>query len=305
MKTTTFLLSILFAGFFISCGEAELDLDSSDYDPKIVVEGYLIPGQTPSNIRISRNFPLNKPIDLTSVSLPAAMVLITRQTDNRQINLTYDPLTMSYRYAGTDFVTDHATSYQLTVSAVIDGKPVTASASTTTPSAGFSILDSVIPTNHLSYSAQSPDGTDSVFSIPFSPSSGIDFYALSITAQDASIRSFIYSPVNRYEDIAEKDSSKVREDLNFRKYQSDAILNVPGSGLQKRDLEWFYFQFYGRYRIIMYAMDVNAKNYFLTHKDVQDFDGNFVEPRMAIEGDGIGVFGSVIADTVYFNVLRP
>ncbi len=32
-------------------------------------------------------------------------------------------------------------------------------------------------------------------------------------------------------------------------------------------------------------------------------DGNFHEAKFNIDGDGIGVFGSVIADTVYVDVV--
>ena len=43
---------------------------------------------------------------------------------------------------------------------------------------------------------------------------------------------------------------------------------------------------------------------FQTYKNVQEFDGNFHEPRINIQGDGIGIFGSAIADTVFLKVKK-
>ncbi len=62
--------------------------------------------------------------------------------------------------------------------------------------------------------------------------------------------------------------------------------------------------FYGQYRIIAYAGDENMKNYYLTHANVAEMDGNLHEPVFNIDGDGIGIFGSAIADTLYFTVLQ-
>ena len=38
--------------------------------------------------------------------------------------------------------------------------------------------------------------------------------------------------------------------------------------------------------------------------EVQEIDGNFHEPVFHIDGDGIGVFGSAVTDTVYFSVTQ-
>ena len=69
-------------------------------------------------------------------------------------------------------------------------------------------------------------------------------------------------------------------------------------------LDWINIWFYGNYRIIVYACDENFRLYVLTYKNVQEFDGNFHEPRINIDGDGIGIFGSAIADTVYLKVKK-
>jgi hypothetical protein len=69
-------------------------------------------------------------------------------------------------------------------------------------------------------------------------------------------------------------------------------------------LGWQDFRFYDDYEIIMYAADKNYKDFFITYQNVVELDGNFHEPKFNIEGDGIGVFGSIIADTVSCRVIR-
>ena len=54
----------------------------------------------------------------------------------------------------------------------------------------------------------------------------------------------------------------------------------------------------------MYATDDNYREFVQTYNDVQEDDGNFHEAKFNIDGDGIGVFGSMIADTAYIEVLR-
>ena len=69
------------------------------------------------------------------------------------------------------------------------------------------------------------------------------------------------------------------------------------------EILWADTWFFGHYRAILYAGDINFKHYYLTHGNVQDIDGNLNEPKFHINGDGIGVFGSAAVDTVYFEIL--
>jgi len=69
-------------------------------------------------------------------------------------------------------------------------------------------------------------------------------------------------------------------------------------------LGWQDFRFYDDYEIIMYAADKNYKDFHITYRNVMELDGNFHEPKFNIEGDGIGVFGSIIADTVRCRVIQ-
>lgn len=70
------------------------------------------------------------------------------------------------------------------------------------------------------------------------------------------------------------------------------------------EIRSLYLYFYTRYRIIIYAADRNFRDFQATHEVTQGADGNHHEPAFHIDGDGIGVFGSAVVDTAYFEVLR-
>ena len=96
------------------------------------------------------------------------------------------------------------------------------------------------------------------------------------------------------------------DDLNFF---IDWMQNLPADPAQepvisRLKIRWIGLPFYGNYRGIFYAADQNFKDFFLTHSTVQDIDGNFHEPVLHIQGDGAGVFGAAVVDTVYFEVVR-
>jgi hypothetical protein len=152
----------------------------------------------------------------------------------------------------------------------------------------------------LGYRQRDADGQVQQFEIAYAHSPGIDFYILSVRALDASDQSFVYD--NPFYDHSADEVNFYMEDLNVH---IDWMQNVPdGAGLSNLKIRWFGLPFYGRYRRIFYAADQNFKEFFLTHSTVQDIDGNFHEPIMHIEGDGAGIFGSAIVDTVYFEVNR-
>ena len=55
---------------------------------------------------------------------------------------------------------------------------------------------------------------------------------------------------------------------------------------------------------VAYATDANFKNFFLIHSTLQEINGNLHEPALNIGVDGVGVFGSAVADTSFFEVLE-
>lgn len=296
-------IGILFSIFILSgCGEGKISIGSDTYEPKIVIEGYLIPDQKVERIRISRNFPINSSFDPLDLTLSDATVTITDVETQLSYSLSYNNSYGYYEYNGAGLSIGYEKSYRLDVGAVIDGIQLTANSTTTTPADGFSVVTEQSVLDSMIYRERDALDALKFFKIAFNRSAGTQFYATSLTALDASTESFIYSPTNPFGDI---DTSDVIKNFNDFKYRSDFVINTPaGSGISLLEIQWFHVWFYGNYQLIAYAGDQNYKDFALSHADVKEIDGNYHEPVFHINGDGIGVFGSVIADTVYFKVLR-
>jgi len=299
-KLKILLTALITVAIFYSCGQDVVEIGQNTYKPKIVIEGYLYPGQQVQNIKITRNIPLNTSPDPATIVLSNADVKLTDLQSNKNYQLTFSAQKFSYEYSGSDLAIGFGKNYKLTVNAVVDGKNLSASSVTQVPNEGFKIDRAASILQPLSYRERGENGNVKNFTITFSPSPGTNFYAFSIAALGASDSTFIYN--NAYMNVSRDDVTKNLDSYRFQLIWLQNI-NSFGSGI-KYDLDWIHFWFYGKYRIIVYAGDDNYKNFVLTYKNVQEFDGNFHEPQMNMQGDGIGIFGSVIADTVYVSVTK-
>lgn len=286
------------------CGEGVVNLSESQYKPKIVIQGYIYPERKVEGVRVSRNYPISDAIRLS----PADLVISDADVKIRDLQndsvypLSFHPLTLSYDDPGFSLQIGYGKSYRIDVRAVIDSVPLSAWAVTKTPEAGFRIRREESRLDSMIYRQKNGEALQ-FFYFRFNRSPSTDFYVLSYNALDADPTTFVYSPVNPFTNA---DTQEVIKNFRYFKNTTDFLLNVPmNAGVSEKQILWFNLWFYGRYRLIMYAADLNFKNYYLTYNDVQEFDGNFHEPKMNIQGNGIGVFGSAITDTVYFTVLPP
>ncbi len=294
------IAGLLISLTFYACGESSVEIGQNTYSPKIVIDGLLYPGKKVENIRITRNIPLNTQLEPEQVVLFTADVKLQDMQDGNTYQLTFNPTNFAFEYSGNDLDIGHDKSYKLSVSAYIDGKLLQASSITKTPKPGFEINDSESYIDSVKYQQKDNDGSDKRLFVKFVPSPGTEYYAISIVALDASLDNFIYD--NPYFEIKIDDLEK---DFDGYKYQFKWLQNVNYSSQDiEYQVEWLDVWFYSKYRMIIYAADDNYRLFAQTHKNVQEFDGNFHEPRMNIEGDGIGVFGSAITDTVYFKVIK-
>jgi hypothetical protein len=278
---------IITATVVFSCGDPVVDIAGVSYQPKIVVHGYVYPDEDIKQIRIMRNFPLDRAINPRELILtPGGNGVIAKINE---INLQYDPVTQ--KYYTHSITAQNGASYTLEITAVIDGEQLQTSSITTVPLEGFSLLDTELGT--ITY-------RDPVI-FRFTPSTGIDFYAFSIIPDSASVENFIYD--NPY--IPNLEVEDVDEDLDNFRFQFDVVINAnstPGT-IHTYEVHGLDTWFYSSYKVIVYAGDNNFKDYVLTVSNVQQPDGNFIEPRMYLTGDGIGIFGSAIRDTVTFNLV--
>ena len=275
-------------GIIAGCGNPKINLNNAPYNPKITVEGYLYPSQTVSGIRLMRNFPLGDSLEPSTLFLTPSTNGVTATINGTELSFDQNART----YYNNQIVVDYDKSYTLEVFATIDGKQLHTTSTTTTPQKGFSVLNNNL--GDYSYG-------DSI-TIEYLPSPGTSFYAFSTVPDTASTENFIYK--NSYR--SKLDSSDVANDLNgfvLRYGTVDNINSYAGTTysftISSRST-WFY----SSYTVVAYACDQNFKDYIITAPDVQEVDGNFHEPIETFQGDGIGVFGSAIADTVKFAIIR-
>jgi hypothetical protein len=298
-------LSILCISFLVSsCGKSTIEVMNNSYEPKIAIEGYLVANQPLEKIHIARNFRLDTDLNRT-VLIPdvnQTRVTITDIQENRKYNLSFhlapdNKFDNYYWYRnGNDLKIQAGKSYQLDVSAIIDGEKLSASSVTTVPAEGFHIVN----LNYDSLTYRQKDSQDELmkFNLVIQRSPECDFYFTSIKALHPTLDNFIYD--NPYEDIKPEDIKPVDDCFNYQWIQ-----NMPTSAGQSNiEIYWESIWFYDTYQIIVYAVDENYRLFLQTYDDVQEDDGNFHEPKFNIQGDGIGVFGSMIADTVYVKVMK-
>ncbi len=288
---------LLIAATLLSCGEGSISIESDQYQPKIVIEGYLRPGQAVSNIIIRRNFPVGANLNNLQLYLSEAAVTITDLTSGNSYPLTYNSALQSFQDENAALEIVFGNSYRINVAATIDGKNLQASSITTVPQSGFSIIG----LNHDSLLYRQRDNQDNLidFVATFNRSPGVDFYAANVLALDAADTStFIFdNPLGT-------DTVDVLENINDYRFSEIELQDTPmTAGISGLSLFWWAFNFYGEHQIIVFAADDNYRNFYNTYDNIEEIGGNFHEPLLPIAGDGVGVFGSIIADTVYLKVL--
>ena len=306
MKAIKYLILLLTTILIFSCGEGTVEVENTSYRPKIVIDGYLVPHHKVEKIKITKNFRIDQ--DLTTFSFIPDLDKTTVSLTDLQTN-TVHPLTFHmapendtrlenyyWEYNGNDLIIEYGQRYQLDVTATIEGKELWASSVTKVPEEGFEISN--INFTELKYREQDENSQIINFMMTINRAPGTTFYVNTIRAQNPSKYNYIYN--NPYDN---PDSSDVEEDINDWSYTYDWTQDTPETaGQTNLEMFWPYFMFYDDYQIITMACDLNYKEFLQTYNDVQEEDGNFHEAKFNIEGDGIGVFGSVVLDTVYVKV---
>ena len=284
MKYISIAIVLFASGMFWGCGDPKVDLTEVTYEPKIVIEAYLFAGEPVKDIRIMRNFPLNQSVDSLSLFVRNANVTINGTV------LEFD--SVSSTYFSKTLTVQKGSSYTLRVEATIAGMNLTSNSTTVVPADGFTLLSKNLGT--IPYDTEIP--------IVFIPSSSNNFYAFSVKPADATLANFIYG--NHY--VPNIKTEDLIKDFNRYKFQMNWLQDVTTDKTERiaQVIKGFDTWFYGPYTTIVYVGDTNFKDYVLTGKNVQEFDGNFHEPKTHFTGDGIGVFASAIRDTVIFTIAK-
>ncbi|MBU0560189.1 MAG: DUF4249 family protein [Bacteroidetes bacterium] len=283
LKLSLIILSIV----LISCGDPVIELEEVKYEPKIVVEGYLYPEEPISGIRLMRNFPLEVAIDSSSIVLTPIQNLVTAFIND--VPLEFDALTGTY--FTNQLAVDYNKAYTLKMNAKISGESLETESTTTTPSKGFKLAQNNLGT--IKYFFEKPE-------VKFSPSPGTGLYIFSIKPDSASLDNFIYSNPF-FPNIEKKD---IEENFQNFLYQMNLLLNVESTSTEiTYEISHLDTWFFSSYTVVVYAGDENFKDYLLTVTHVQEPDGNFIEPKFHFKGNGIGIFGSAIRETLTFNLV--
>lgn len=284
MKKIIYIVSAFLTVWFVSCGNPNLDISEVQYEPKLVIEGYLFADRPVDNIRVFRNFPLNQSIDTLSLFVRDADVQLNG------VRLKFNPFKLCYFH--DSIIVQKGNSYTLKVSGTVDGKLLQASSSTTVPAGTIMLQKRDFGT--LTYG-------DSIM-VGLTPATSSDFYAFSIIPDSASMETFAFEN-NVVPNIKREE---VEKEFNRYIFQLALLLNIQpySTDIITQQIREFNTWFYSPYTVVVYAGDKNFKDYVLTAKMVKEFDGNFHEPRLNFSGDGIGVFGSAITDTIRFTLRK-
>lgn len=302
-KNTPYGLSLLLWIAVAGCGEGHFVVSNDSYEPRIVIEGFLRPGSGVDRIHIWRNFPPDVGLREVDLIPDDTRAKIIDEDSGKEYPLSFHGgnalRDFYFQYVGDDLVIEHGKSYTLDVRATVEGQALHAWATTTVPKQGFEIV-SVRPDTRLPYRPLGENGKVINIELLFERSPGITLYAFTTRPLEAKGHNFVYD--NPFE---EKSRAEVEANIFDYMYRINGIQNTPvTAGQSKIEIFWFLLWFYSRYEIIVYAADENYQHFLQTFDETQEEDGNFHEPLFEIEGDGIGVFGAVIADTVYVDVLR-
>jgi hypothetical protein len=289
------MLTLLLA----ACGEGVVNITDSSFQPKIVIQGILVPEQ-PARVKLFRNFAVNTVVvSENEIILRNASASITHEASGNSFNLQFN--TQSNAYESNALIVEYGQTYTLNVEATIDGQLLSATSTTTVPQAGFEINEARSQLGSMLYRQRDQNGELINFKVVFDRSPQTTYYAASYTALDADTSTFIYE--NPFGDITVED---VVDDFNDFKYTFDWIQDTPAAtGESSIEVFSFFTWFYGDYRAVLYAADRNYRDFLTTFNQVREIDGNFHEPAFHIDGDGIGVFGSAVVDTAFFTILRP
>jgi hypothetical protein len=273
------------------CGEGIVSIDNKLYEPKIVIYGFLQPRKNITNISISRNYPLNHKIDQELLYLKSAVVIVTDLELNKNYQLFFNDQDKCFERP--DVVVRKGVSYKLSVSAIIDGNKIEASAVTDVPK-DIPLIDTT-RSKLAPFRVYDKDssGEYKYFEVCWKFSPVIDYYLFRrevVNIVDSNMISF--TPFDYWEKYS--DLRRIRSfDHTIELWNNDHSDNY-----YNKKIEVIEFACAGKQRFILTSGDINFRDYVTQPKEVTDVDGNLYEPKYHINGMGIGVFGSMVSDTV-------
>lgn len=295
-----YILVVLIAVLLFGCGEGMVDINTKNYEPRIVIYGFIQPGNNVKNISITRNFPLNQKINADSLYLKDADVVITDLSINKSYKLDFDADTKKFQRL--DMIIMKGRSYKLSISAVIDGVTVEASAVTNTPKEAVEIDTSRSRLESFHVFDKYENGEYKYFEVcwKFDPEASCYIFSKESIKMTDSNR--IWGMNN---EAYEQMRAKYGNFFTWRRGNTVEILYAKDRSGEyySHIIEAILFAYHGAQRFIVTTGDKNFYDYINLPREVVDVDGNHFEPKYHVSGQAIGVFGSIVSDTVEVMLL--
>lgn len=298
MKKFTILIASIF--YLISCDS----YDQDDYREFVVVEGYVTAGERLPEILVSSTLPADSEYSFENSALSNATVLVSLLDENGEPEVGFEyaenidrpgeyyPLVQSYRV-------EPLRTYRLDVQ--FNDRPEEIRATTTVP-------DQVEVINDIPESVvyQSENQLEIVLDELQQTSDGQNVFVFNTISLDPAVENL--TPF--YLSVVEDD-----EDIDISEYvrNSSGLINegnfdpLPDGTVLLR-FPWIGVAFYGENLVVTLSVDKNLAD-VIRSQEVQ-LGGSTLSPGeipnllYSVEG-GIGVFGSMTADTIRTSFSRP
>ncbi len=270
------------------------------FEQRYVIESYLVADQPLPEVRLSHTIPADRPYSFSQTAVGGADLSVSLLDDNGSIEerIAYVEVNTGVYRPSDEHIVQPRKTYRLQVE--IDGEN-TITAQTTVPNSyrlTGSIPDSVVyqSPDQLKVTLQ-PDPPDTL-----SRQKQFVFNLIAVNYVTA-------TPTPFYADQIENDEV---ERADFRNNSSGLVSEGnftmhPDGSIEIR-VPWIGFAFYGDNKIVTNSIDQNLYD-FSRSQNIQT-GGSTLSPgeipniKYHIDG-GIGIFGSITADTVSTHLLKP
>lgn len=272
----------------------------TDYVPNNYLEAALLVGQPIDNIILMRSQPINVVFDYEKSLIRDAEVIITG--DDREFKLQIDPTGNRGYYSNDDYRVKENTRYYIEVR-MSDGSRITGT--TLTPDKVEWLRD--VP-NTIQYPIDTvrKESKDTIIwdGIPTPINEGDiksgGFWGISIKALDTLEYGIYLDSVPNNEKNRRLFRANSNPDNDWRYKELTQWVVLPSA---KTPVVWNYFKWYGLHEIAIFNMDNNYLKWYLQRVVQSEYDQNL----STVEGNGIGVFGSMnaIRDTFFLVKNQP
>ena len=296
MKTPAITISFITAWFLLISGCDPYSDDS--YREYVVLEAYLIAERTLPAVFLTTTLPIDQAYSFEEAAITGAAITIHLLTGDDEIesSFTYSMISPGVYTPTQNHTVLPRRTYKL--EAEMEGHD-NIRARTTIPDT-FQVT-SPVPESVVYQSAEQLEVTIS----PNQNPGRQNVYVFNTIAEDPSIDNM--TPF--YRDILDDNGNNLDDfKNNSSNLINEANFDVTDDGSIRLSFPWIAVAFYGGNQIVANSLDSNTFD-FIRSQDVQ-LGGSTLSPGeipnaiYQVDG-GIGVFGSLAADTIVTNILRP